>query len=461
MSSAARTRRISQTRADLRASIADNATWAAHLGFGEYYLPAFMLLVGGGQVAAGLVATLPQLVGAVLQLAAPLGVRWFSSLKRWVVVCAALQAASFAPLFLAAMFQRMPVAALFVVAAFYWGTGMSAGPAWSTWMSALVPAQIRPRFFAIRTRFGNVTLLLGLLAAGSLLQAGDIYGWPYAAFAAIFWVACGLRVVSVYFLARQSDSGRQSDLRVVSPLPLLRRLRGGHAGALILYLLSISLAAWTAAPYFTPYMLDVLHFNYAEYVVLIAAMHSARILALPLLGSLAQKWGADRLLWIGGVAITPMAGIWVLSQNFWALLVFQILSGMAWAVFELAALLMTFETIRATERTQVLTLFNFLNALATSAGSLIGAAILTGLTQTDAGDATAGAAYQSLFIVSSILRALCLGLLFRIARSPFHPDPEQLPDFALRPADTSMYESIALRSTGMKQDSAGQTEENP
>src|SRR5262245_62572897 len=143
-------------RADLAASTADGAAYAAHLGMGEYYLPAFMLLVGGGQVAAGLVATLPQVVGATLQLFAPIAVRRLGSLKAWVVLCAFVQALSFLPLVLAAWLQQMPVAFLFVVAAIYWGAGMGAVPAWSTWMGTIVPPRIRARYFAIRTRVGNV-----------------------------------------------------------------------------------------------------------------------------------------------------------------------------------------------------------------------------------------------------------------------------------------------------------------
>ena len=434
-------------RSDLGASTADNAAYAAHLGFGEYYLPAFMLLVGGGQVAAGLVATLPQVVGATLQLVAPLGVRRLGSLKAWVVLCAFIQALSFLPLVIAAWLQKMPVPFLFVVAAIYWGAGMAAGPAWSTWMGTIVPPRIRARYFAFRTRVGNVTLLLGLLAAGSMLQAGTIYDRPFQAFGAIFLLACTLRLVSTWFLTRQSEpQPMPADFRVVSPMALLRRMRGGRDGALLVYLLVVSLAAWTASPYFTPYMLDVLRLNYGEYVVLLAAMHSARILALPALGALAQRWGADRLLWLGGVAITPMSAIWILSENFYALLLFQILSGVAWAVFELAGLLMTFEAIRASERTSMLTLFNFGNALAMSAGSLIGGAVLGSFMNSEA-------AYRSLFIISSMLRALSLILLFRVARSPFHPDPEQLPELALRPANTSMYDSIILT---IRRDEKGQ-----
>ncbi len=438
-------RATDRTRRDLSASTADNAGYAAHLGLGEYYLPAFMLQIGGGQIAAGLVATLPQVVGALLQLVAPLGVAWLHSLKRWVVLCALIQALSFIPLVIAAGTGTIPIGMLFAVAAIYWGAGMAAGPAWSTWMGLIVPPRIRARYFAIRTRVGNVTLLLGLLGAGSLLQMGDLYGKPFQAFAIIFLLAGTCRIVSVFFLTRQSERTPPTHFKLVSPLRVLRRMRRGHDGALLLYLLTVSLTAWTAAPFFTPYMLDVLKLDYSHYVVLVAAMHSARILALPLMGAMAQRWGADRLLWIGGVAITPMAAIWVLSTNFWALLAFQILSGVAWAVFELAGLLMTFETIRASERTEALTLFNFANALAMAGGSLIGGAVLASLTNTEE-------AFRSLFVLSSILRALSLILLFRIARSPFHPDPEQLPELALRPADSTTFDSIILT---IKRDAEG------
>jgi hypothetical protein len=114
---------------DLRASLADGATFSLNVGLGETYLPAFLLAVGGAQVLAGLVSTVPMLAGAVLQLISPAGVRWVGSLRRWVVACAMVQSVAFAPLIAAAILGRVPVALLFVVAAIYWGAGMATGPA--------------------------------------------------------------------------------------------------------------------------------------------------------------------------------------------------------------------------------------------------------------------------------------------------------------------------------------------
>src|SRR6202011_3259909 len=58
-----RRRRI---RKDLRASVADGASFSVMVGIGETYLPAFVLAMGMGEIAAGLISSIPLLVGAVL-----------------------------------------------------------------------------------------------------------------------------------------------------------------------------------------------------------------------------------------------------------------------------------------------------------------------------------------------------------------------------------------------------------
>lgn len=68
------------------------------VGCGETYLPAFALALGLGPLAAGLIASLPVLIGAVVQLITPFGVGWLGSNRRWVIGCTTLQAISFLPL---------------------------------------------------------------------------------------------------------------------------------------------------------------------------------------------------------------------------------------------------------------------------------------------------------------------------------------------------------------------------
>jgi MFS family permease len=195
----------SRTRLDLRAGLGDGASFSLMVGMGETYLAAFALALGLGETAAGLVATVPMLAGALLQLAGPWAVDRLGSHKRWVVLCASCQAASLllAPLALlgfgSAVFAGFIV---FLAATLYWGAGLATGPAWNTWMEAVVPRRVRTRFFASRVRLCQLCLLLGFVGGGLLLQLGSsadkgswlgIHGWTLAAFTGLFVIAASSR----------------------------------------------------------------------------------------------------------------------------------------------------------------------------------------------------------------------------------------------------------------------------
>jgi MFS family permease len=84
----------------------------------------------------------------------------------------------------------------------------------------------------------------------------------------------------------------------------------------------------------------------------------------------------------------------------------QLLSGIVWAAYELAMLLMFFEAIPQRDRAGVLTLYNFGNATALVIGSLIGAGILQTLGESHH-------SYLVLFALSSLARLFTVPLLWR------------------------------------------------
>jgi len=421
-----------ELRRNLRASTIDGAAFSANVGLGETYLPAFLLAIGGGEVSSGLVATVPMLAGAVLQLVSPLGVRRIGSLRRWVVLCATIQVLSFLPLIGAALWGRVSPAPIFLIAAVYWGAGMATGPAWNTWIGLMVPAALRARFFARRTRIAQFAALTGLVASGVTLQLGKDWSRPMLAFALIFLAAAIARSTSAVFLRMQSEpQPLPIELRAVAPQEVLRRLRTGRDARLIIYQLLMTICVQVAAPFFTPYMLSELRLSYAAYMTLIGVAYLAKVLALPTLGRFAQRFGSQRLLWVGGLGVIPLAGLWLVSDSFGYLFVIQCLAGCMWAAYELATFLLVFEAIREEERTSLLTLYNFANALVTVAGSLIGGALL----------ATLGRghdAYTTVFAVSSVARAATLLLLVRVAPIPLRALPLAIRTLALRPSAGSL-----------------------
>lgn len=367
-------------RGDLAKSLWDGVCFSLMVGLGETYLAAFALALGHGPVLAGLVSTVPMLAGSVLQLATPRAVHWLGSRKRWVVSCALVQALVFVPLCAAALVGALPPLALFAAAAGYWAAGLGTGPAWTAWVPSMVPRRLRSSYFAYRTRAAQAAVLAGLIGGGLLLNLADEHGRPLLGFAAILGLAALCRLASTALLASQSEGKRPAPhSRPLAFGPAFVRMAGGEHRRIFTYLLAVQVAVQVSAPYFTPYMLGPLELSYGTYVLMVAAAYLARAISLPFWGRLAHRTGAARLLWIGGLGITPSAIPWILTDDLRWLFVSQLYAGIVWAAYELAVFLVLFDRLNDEERTSLLTLYNFANAVALAAGSLCGGWLLAHL----------------------------------------------------------------------------------
>ena len=379
--------------------MADGAGFSLMVAFGESYFPAFVLAIGLSEVTAGLIITVPLLVGAVLQMISPVAVYWLNSHKRWVVAAATVQALSFIPLVGAALVGRIPAAAMYLMASIYWAMGMAAGPAWSAWVDSIVPKPLRTRFFARRNRMMQLLSLSGFVAGGYYLQSGHRNERTMLTFAAFFAIAGFCRFVSARFLAAQTEKPAVSPIRIVPPQDIVKRLRHRRDGRLLFYLLCVQFTAFISAPYFSPYMLMDLKLPYGSYALLVGTSTFAKIVMLGFADRLARRFGIKNLLVGAGIAIVPLPALWMLTSNYSWLMVFQFLGGASWGMFELMSFLMLFEAIPQHERTSILTVYNLANATAVVTGSLIGGAILNPAVIGAQGD------YHQVFAVSTLARA--------------------------------------------------------
>jgi MFS family permease len=335
--------RLATSRSDLTFSVVDSVAFSVMVGIGETYLAAFVLALGLADVAAGLIATAPMLAGGILQLASPWAVRRLASHRLWVVLCSYTQAAALLLLMGAAVVGPSVGAWVFLPASLYWAAGLAAGPAWNTWIEELVPRPIRARFMARRSRLSQFGLLFGFVAGALLLQHASRPSQPALIFAVLFGVAAAGRFVSAVFLSWHSEPApREDSTRAAGLRRTLSTIHRHHGSRLVVYLLAVQTAVYLSAPYFTPYMLRKLEMSYVHYMVLIASAFLGRVIALPWLGRFAQRYGAHRLLWLGGVGITPMAAGWLVSDAFWFLMLLQFTCGIVWGAYELAMCLSFF-----------------------------------------------------------------------------------------------------------------------
>lgn len=433
-------------RHDLRYVTGDGVLYSFMVGVGETYLPAFTLALGMGEVVAGLIATVPLLAGALLQLATPWGVRRLGTHRRWVLLCATLQSISFVPLLIAAVVGRIPVWAVFGVAAVYWASAMSAGPAWNTWMGMIIPRRIRARYFGRRSRLCQLATLVGILVGGAVLAKGESDGHLLMAFAVLFAIGGLTRLASTTCLARQSEpENTVHGHRRVPARELLGRLHHGPDMRLLTYMLAVQVSVQVSAAYFNPYMLSELGFSKSAYMLLLSTSFVSKSIFLPLWGRIAQRTGSRRILHGAGLGLIPLASLWMFTEQLWALVLVQVLAGLVWGAYELATFLLMFETIREDERTSVLTLFNLANAGSIIFGSLVGAGILLGFDQSMRG-------YMIVFGASTLMRLCTVGLLFRVTAETTHPEPIAVGPMAVRPnmgsIDRPILTSIATEVEG-------------
>lgn len=414
-------------RRDLWVSTADAAAFSLMVGCGETYLPAFALALGLGPVAAGMMASVPVLVGATFQLITPLAVARLGTNRGWCVACTTVQALSFVPFAWWAIRGHATLAELLVAASVYWSAGMAGAPAWNTWMGTLIPEGMRTAYFANRNRLGQFGVFIGFVLGGLILQWGEGNEVTLLAFAGLFIAAGICRLVSTMMLANCREFARSpAASRVDDPATpgrgasgwaldlgrTLRRMANSPSGPLVGYLCCLVFTAQFSAPYFTPYMLRERGFSYHAFMLVVATSFLAKALFLPSLGRLGSRIGSLGLLWVGGLAVIPLSLLWLFSADVAYLVAVQVLAGGCWACWELAVALLFFDAVPHRDRTGVVTVYNLGLAIATVAGAAAGGLLLRTLGE----DSNA---YVTVFAVSSLLRLATVPLLRRV-RMPTH-----------------------------------------
>jgi MFS family permease len=150
-------------------------------------------------------------------------------------------------------------------------------------------------------------------------------------------------------------------------------------------------------------------------------------------------------LWIGVWGIIPLAAGWVLTTNYWLLLVLQVFAGAFWGAYELALMLLFFETIPERQRTAVLTLYNVANSLALVFGSAIGATILSL-------GSVSPQAYLVAFGVSTALRALTVFWLYRLPKVDVASAATTIRPLTVRPSSGSLDEPMLTTLPDQQED---------
>ncbi len=400
----------------LRHSLQDATAYSVMAGAGETYFSAFGLFLKATTQQIGVLATLPPLLGSLMQLlSAWIGQR---TRRRMPVILTGvcLQACTWVPIMLLPMlFPQNAVYLLIGAVIVYYAGANLAAPLWSSLMGELVPERRRGRYFARRTRIASLVTFVALTGAGLVLHLSKQAGATALGYLIIFSLAAVARLVSVYHIGSMHEPERPAPPRG-EPL-----LKAGWAGRVrrsgLVYFSSfvalMQCAVAISAPFFTVYMLRDLQFTYLQFMANTAAAVLTQYLTLTTWGRLSDAFGNRLILVITGSVIPLLPALWLVSSDFRYLLLVQVLGGVGWAGFSLSSGNFLYDLIPSTKRAPYLALHNVVVAVGVFLGAMLGGLLAVALPR----ELALGGMHlhwifplQGVFVVSTVARLLVAGV---------------------------------------------------
>ena len=385
-------------------------------GTSESYVGGFAVALGHKDLHLALLATVPLVCGAVAQLCARALVDLVGSRKRFVVLVAALQAAVHALLVVIAATGTRALLPLLCVNIAYWTCGMAVVPAWNAWMGSLTSEIDRGRYFALRSALSQVGLLAAFVAGGYAMEAGRASGSVLFAFGAVCTVAGLARGTGAALMGWQHDPGEGPGDNDDERAPLVARLREAARASTwrtAAFVVAFQLSANVAIPFFAPYMLNVLHLDFVQFMSVYAIAVVVKAIALPLWGRIAARIGWRAVLTLGALGTATVALGWAFVHTLPGLVGIQAISGMSWAAIELSGFQLLLLSSTAKHRVSFFALSTSLTACGQVTGSLLGSGLL----------ALVGGSYPTAFLASGILRAASVLVLHTARRREYTPPP--------------------------------------
>ena len=404
----------------LNASIKDGVSYAVMMGAGETYLGPFGIFLNATTLQVGLLATLPQLLGSIMQFAGAKFMPRFKSRRRAVIIGALLQALFWIPIAVLPFAVGKGILAVWLLIIFsagYHGANGAVLPVWNSLIGDLVPYEIRGRFFGHRSRLIGMATFLSVLVGGIALDVFEKTDATAVGYLVIFLIALSARINSARWIARHDDP----ELTILPEQcftfrQFIRRSPRSNFAKFVFYVGAVRMCVAFSAPYFALYMLRDLKFSYLEFTVVTAASVIVQFLTFRHWGELSDRFGNKRILDFCGWGIVLAPVLWLFSSNIGYILAIQVYSGFVWSGFSLASANFIFDAVSPPKRALCVAYQGVIHGGCVLVGSLSGAYVAAILPETYAIGSWVWAPESVLlviFLLSGIFRLIASGLLIR------------------------------------------------
>jgi MFS family permease len=364
-----------QVDKSLRHSIKDGIAFSVMTGSAESYFSAFAIFLKASTQQVALLASLPPLLASFSQLAAVYLGQKTGARKEVVVAGAIIQLLALVcvAVFPVLFHDHSFVLLLGFVVLYFVGPNLGA-PLWGSLMGAIVPENVRGRFFGARTRLSSVASFSSLIIAGLVLQFFDSLALTYYGFACIYGLGVVARGVSAWHLSQLHDPPHVNSLPGDVSNLFKKGFFRGQSGFLkfSVFYACMQGAVAISGPLVVVYLLRVLEFSYIELTINTAASVLVQFLVLSRWGRLSDLFGNRIILRLTGFMIPLVPMLWILSADFYYLLFVQAISGLLWSGFSLSTSNSVYDMTDQNKRAGLMAVHALLAASSVFVGAIFG-----------------------------------------------------------------------------------------
>lgn len=374
-----------EVRRGLRISTIEGAVAAVQISItgaigGSIFLTGFALFLGANSFQLGLMGALPflgqlaQFVGAYLE--ERLGAR--RPLVLWPILAGRL---------IWLLLLALPFLTFFApaerVAAFLSLLGLSyalngiGSNAWMSWMSDMVPASRRGRYFGFRNTIFGMATMLSLYGAGWLFErlrgvAGEAVGY-----AAIFAISALFALIAAALIAIQPEPPLQRKERVAVLELFSKPLHNRIFFSFTLASIGWAFVTGIGAPFFFAYGLATLQLSATTLALTAVVTSAVSLISQPYIGRLQDAFGSRLILLISILGAVPLPWGWILStpDNIVPLWLTAIFSGFFWPGITQGLVNLMIERTPEQGRGAYVAAYGAFSGLGTLIGGLVGGAL--------------------------------------------------------------------------------------
>ncbi len=361
----------------LRISIWDGACAVLHgVLTGGALVPAYALMLGANDFHLGLLAAFPALSSAGCLVSSRLiprfGHRKLLTITSGVggrLLCSLLCTLPFLPLLPG---WRLTA---FIGVIFLGSFLMNiSGNSWTSWMTDLVPAERRGRYFSFRNAICGTVSMISLFGVGKLYDFLE----PQVGLPMLFFMFYGISIIFAvltgFLLRRQWEPPLQEEkpisLRETISIPWFNP----DFRRLLLFASSFTMACSLSSPFFQPHMLKNLNMQMTWIAVYGLIFQITALCTLPFWGRLTDRIGNRPILIFTSVLLSCLLIPWLIvtPDRIWVLWLDASLSGICWPGFNLAAFNILLNTAPKQNRSSYLAMHSMMTGFLSFIGSVLG-----------------------------------------------------------------------------------------